>query len=1009
MTDTRGILEDTILASRRRVTTRHHRAIPSSSAAPSSSSVSSSSSVLQDPETFPFSTIPQDPDDIEEDLDLPHPSDTSVFPYFIPRDPDDNEEDLPLSDTSTIVDNQQPASQSSGQSDPSSESESESEDSEPQADFDLRNIPIDIPAPIAAPFAMADIPFKPPRFSGEANTLNVEDFLGAIELSFPSLDRQFADGPLRERARGLTLQSYLDGPARQYWFSLKADVRASYTETAAALRLRFPDENEADGESARDQAIADLTNLEQGVLTSKEYADKAGQLFTLLGGDYSRILASKFVGGIQDLNLRVLVDSQFEGVYLFPDALKAFRRCTRIMRQRETQKKEVKENTTETMIPVYQVAELIKTLNLAPQPSHYQPIVGTIGYPANYPPQPQPQPATMMQPQPATMMQSQNGPRRPRNEFICFTCGQHGHRYFECNSPNPLPKEEQDRLRQAHARMNPRRNGPEMAGGVEPNRPQQTARLPQPVACVELTDEDLGLLQDTSPPGTMMMPAKLVELLRREDNDNPDKIAQLRTYFNGLSKEEEAYLVAMTEKRGRTDEDDDALAREAPQTRRQRMEDPPSMNTRSRTAAPQIQPTADAQIPPPEQSAAAPQGQPFVPNPFYENPANWDPEFMPPSFRPAATLPKKKRTGAPGAPKPRRHIRMMKGKSEWDPVEALRSLPVTGLDFGSLFDWSPGIRILVGKALQLEGSVLSKNAPQRSSNAGAVYAVDLTTIKGNDISAMVKRGRLKGAKNWEVVKDGVLQEPGIRIFNFHTNGEVWPLGKGKEAGYRIGKILLDGGAVVNLMPEKTARRLGLRLEENDDIVIRTATNEVRSIRFCTHFDITIAGVTAHIHAYVMDIPQSYSLLLGRRWLYQVRAVGDYANNSYIIYDAEGHAHTVKPVVGLINDSPEVMVNPDKQDDRTELSDWDKQGLAMGRSKLQAIITRLVEDAVEQSKDWADPEWQNQNSVNEESDDELGSAEFYEDEVEYEDEEDRLGVLEEEDEEKDQDRGNEHQQ
>ena len=60
---------------------------------------------------------------------------------------------------------------------------------------------------------------------------------------------------------------------------------------------------------------------------------------------------------------------------------------------------------------------------------------------------------------------------------------------------------------------------------------------------------------------------------------------------------------------------------------------------------------------------------------------------MPPSFRPAATLPRKKRTG--GAPKPRRHIRMMKGRSEWDPVEALRNLPVTGLDYGSLLDWSP--------------------------------------------------------------------------------------------------------------------------------------------------------------------------------------------------------------------------------------------------------------------------------------------------------------------------------
>lgn len=48
-----------------------------------------------------------------------------------------------------------------------------------------------------------------------------------------------------------------------------------------------------------------------------------------------------------------------------------------------------------------------------------------------------------------------------------------------------------------------------------------------------MTDEDLGLLQDTSPPGTIVMSAKLVELLGRED-DNPDKVAQLRTYFNGL-------------------------------------------------------------------------------------------------------------------------------------------------------------------------------------------------------------------------------------------------------------------------------------------------------------------------------------------------------------------------------------------------------------------------------------------------------------------------------------------
>lgn len=60
--------------------------------------------------------------------------------------------------------------------------------------------------------------------------MNVDDFLSALELSFPSLDGQFPDAPQRERARGLALQSYLD---RQFWFSLKAP----YTETVAVLRL----------------------------------------------------------------------------------------------------------------------------------------------------------------------------------------------------------------------------------------------------------------------------------------------------------------------------------------------------------------------------------------------------------------------------------------------------------------------------------------------------------------------------------------------------------------------------------------------------------------------------------------------------------------------------------------------------------------------------------------------------------------------------------------------------
>ena len=45
---------------------------------------------------------------------------------------------------------------------------------------------------------------------------------------------------------------------------------------------------------------------------------------------------------------------------------------------------------------------------------------------------------------------------------------------------------------------------------------------------------------------------------------------------------------------------------------------------------------------------------------------------------------------------------MMNDVKLWDPVDSLRYLLVVGLDFGSLFDWAPGICIAITKALRME-------------------------------------------------------------------------------------------------------------------------------------------------------------------------------------------------------------------------------------------------------------------------------------------------------------------
>ncbi|KAF8415226.1 hypothetical protein BGX38DRAFT_1281443 [Terfezia claveryi] len=161
------------------------------------------------------------------------------------------------------------------------------------------------------------------------------------------------------------------------------------------------------------------------------------------------------------------------------------------------------------------------------------------------------------------------------------------------------------------------------------------------------------------------------------------------------------------------------------------------------------------------------------------------------------------------------------------------------------------------------------------------------------------------------------------------------------------------------MPEITARKLNLTLIPNNDVMIRTATNEVRAVEHCVYFDLDIAGVVANIKVYVIDIPQSYTLLLGRRWLYQVRALRDYSNHTYIIYDAEGKLHKVSAIGDQkIEKLSEVILNPNKYQPYTDLTNQERDEILLGKDKMRTIIAKLVFEAMQQSKEMAvmEEEW-----------------------------------------------------
>lgn len=266
------------------------------------------------------------------------------------------------------------------------------------AEENQNNIPIRAMANPAAQQAPVDMGFqvvKPVRFSGEVNTVGVVDFLDALETLFPYIEREY-EAARWERMKALTIQGYLEGPALQFWLSLAATTKATYEAAAGALRQRFSDELDDDEEfSNEEQAVIDMNNLTKGAMGSKEYADKAKDLYAVVGNDYSRVLANKFIDGIKEPTMRALVDAQINGRGLFPEVLKAFRCCTKSIRRSEAmsqpkmvlKKEDVNENRTDSAMEkmVFQVGELIKELNMSKKAERvargsgvYQPIVGTV-------------------------------------------------------------------------------------------------------------------------------------------------------------------------------------------------------------------------------------------------------------------------------------------------------------------------------------------------------------------------------------------------------------------------------------------------------------------------------------------------------------------------------------------------------------------------------------------------------------------------------------------------------
>ena len=220
---------------------------------------------------------------------------------------------------------------------------------------------------------------------------------------------------------------------------------------------------------------------------------------------------------------------------------------------------------------------------------------------------------------------------------------------------------------------------------------------------------------------------------------------------------------------------------------------------------------------------------------------------------------------------------------------------------------------------------------------------------------------------------GALPEPTEEVHNFHTIGQV--------NGRTLQNVLIDRGSIVNLIPDRVARELRLVYRQNNDLQIRTATGDIWPIHYYTMFEVTIAGVTAQVRAYIISKSTTYTLLLGRRWMKQVKAKGDYKANTYEMEGEDGVQGMIPE--GMRTKGPqdralEVEINPAKrkenlrlpQEEVEEFMEHPAHWLSESANRsLNKVIDQLGEftlestDEADEGETEGDDEWEEESGDN----------------------------------------------
>ena len=203
-----------------------------------------------------------------------------------------------------------------------------------------------------------------------------------------------------------------------------------------------------------------------------------------------------------------------------------------------------------------------------------------------------------------------------------------------------------------------------------------------------------------------------------------------------------------------------------------------------------------------------------------------------------------------GAKKPARQVRpvapinWMRGQKQYSLQDALVDV-IPKISLAQLLDVSPCLRREMAELLQ---STMPR-ARKKGKSASPLSNVTL-------------------AKNTPVI-----------LTEAHDDDEVSCLYIDAWIGKQmIGNVLIDGGAMLDLISQETAKCLALEKNTVRGLGMCLAGDSLVRLDYYVWADVIVAGVVARIKEYIAPVSVTYKILLSRRWLKRVRGIEYHESN-----------------------------------------------------------------------------------------------------------------------------------